>query len=90
MLCRQHHVRNITLVELLLEKGAEVNAQGGHWGGALPAASSGGYETVVRLLLEKGAEVNVPGGWFGHALETALRSKHHGVVALLLENGARS
>jgi hypothetical protein len=37
-----------------LEKGADVNAQGGHYGNALQAASDGGHDSVVTLLLEKG------------------------------------
>ena len=43
---------------MLLDKGAEVNAQGGEYGNALQAASAGGYEQVVKILLDKGAEVN--------------------------------
>ncbi|GIJ91391.1 hypothetical protein Asppvi_010356 [Aspergillus pseudoviridinutans] len=43
-------------VELLIEKGADVNAQEGRYGYALQAASQGGYKEVVQLLLEKGAE----------------------------------
>jgi ankyrin repeat protein len=46
------------VVQILLEKGAEVNAQGGGYGNALQAASEGGHEKVVQILLEKGAEVN--------------------------------
>ena len=42
------------LVELLLDKGADVNAQGGDYGNALYAASVGGHE-VVELLLGRGA-----------------------------------
>ena len=50
------------MVRSLLEKGADVNAQGGHFGNALQAASYGGDEGVVRSLLEKGADVNAQGG----------------------------
>jgi ankyrin repeat protein len=54
------------VVKLLLDKGADVNAQGGYYGNALQAASSGGYKTpssgghkaVVKLLLDKGAHSN--------------------------------
>jgi ankyrin repeat protein len=46
------------VIRLLIEKGTEVNAQGGEYGNALQAASSEGHEQVVRLLIEKGAEVN--------------------------------
>ena len=51
------------MVELLLSKGADVNAQGGgEYGNALQAASRGGHEKVVELLLSKGADVNAQGG----------------------------
>ena len=50
------------MVELLLSKGADVNAQGGEYGNALQAASDGGHEKVVELLLSKGADVNAQGG----------------------------
>jgi len=45
-------------MNLLLEKGADVNAQGGHYGNALQAAASEGHGMIVNLLLEKGADVN--------------------------------
>jgi hypothetical protein len=40
---------------LLLEKGADVDAQGVAYGNALKAASVQGHETIVVLLLEKRA-----------------------------------
>lgn len=43
------------VVKLLLNAGAHVNAQGGHYGNALQAASGRGYQQVVKLLLDKGA-----------------------------------
>jgi ankyrin repeat protein len=45
------------VVELLLGKGADVNAQGsgGEYGNALQAASFRGHEKVVELLLGRGA-----------------------------------
>lgn len=45
------------VVQVLLEKGAEVNAQGGEYGNALQAASWGGHEKIVQLLLASGAHV---------------------------------
>jgi ankyrin repeat protein len=40
MHCRQHQIRgHEAIVKLLLEKGADVNAQGGLYGNALQAAS---------------------------------------------------
>ena len=44
------------IANLLLEKGADVNAQGGLYGNALQAASSCGHEVILNLLLEKGAD----------------------------------
>ena len=40
---------------MLLEQGADVNAQGGEDGDALQAASYGGHKEVVQMLLEQGA-----------------------------------
>jgi len=45
-------------VKLLLDKGADVNAQGGYWGNALSAASFRSQKQVVKLLLNKGAIIN--------------------------------
>ncbi|KAF2679335.1 hypothetical protein K458DRAFT_347022, partial [Lentithecium fluviatile CBS 122367] len=49
------HCRTVTL---LVEKGADVNAQGGQYGNALQAASAKGHEPIAKLLVEKGADVN--------------------------------
>jgi len=38
------------VVELLLDKGADVNAQGGLYSNALQPASVGGHEKVVELV----------------------------------------
>ncbi|KDR77836.1 hypothetical protein GALMADRAFT_65679, partial [Galerina marginata CBS 339.88] len=46
------------IVKVLLENGAEVNAQGGFYGNALQVASYGGHKGIVKMLLENGAEVN--------------------------------
>jgi hypothetical protein len=37
---------------MLLNKGADVNAQGGDYTNALQAASEQGYEAVVKMLLD--------------------------------------
>ena len=55
------------MVWLLLEKGADINAQGGEYGNALQASAKG-RERVALLLLEKGANVNDQGGEYGNAL----------------------
>jgi ankyrin repeat protein len=43
------------MAKLLLDKGTEVNTQGGFYGNALNAASSEGHEQVVKMLLNAGA-----------------------------------
>jgi ankyrin repeat protein len=75
-------------VELLLEKNADVNEQGGEYGNALQAASSRGHELVVKRLLEKNADVNAQGGSYCNALQAASHGGHEQVVKLLLEKNA--
>ena len=43
---------------MLLEKGANVNAEGGDYDSPLTAAAYSGNDVVVRMLLEKGANIN--------------------------------
>lgn len=76
------------VVQLLLDNGADFNAEGGIFHYALSAASYGGHKKVVQLLLTKGANVNAGGGNFGNALLGASLNGHEDVVRLLLENGA--
>jgi Ankyrin repeats (3 copies) len=67
---------------------SEVNAQGGHFGNALQAASAGGHAGIVVLLLQSGADVDAQGGHFGNALPAASARGHEGIVGLLLQSGA--
>jgi hypothetical protein len=78
----------IESVRMLLEKGADVNAQGGHYGNALQAASARGHDQIVQRLLEKGADVNAQGGDYGNALQAASAWGHDQIVQRLLEKGA--
>ena len=59
------------VAELLIENGADVNAQGGLYGNALQAASYEGLEAIAKLLIENGADVNAQGGYYGNALQAA-------------------
>ncbi|RYN17037.1 hypothetical protein AA0119_g11495 [Alternaria tenuissima] len=77
-----------TVTRLLLDKDADVNAQGGEYGNALQAASEGGHEQIVKMLLDKGAEVNAQGGDYGNALQAASARGHEQVVKTLLNAGA--
>ena len=84
------------VVQLLLERGADVNAQGGkHYENALQAASYRGHFDIVQLLLQSGAKVThtIPSTkpWFSHKLKNALEAAavngHKDVVKLLLDHG---
>ena len=66
----------------------KINAQGGHFGNALQAASWDGHEKVVQMLLGKGADINAQGGVYGNALQVASRSGREKVVQMLLDKGA--
>ncbi|KFZ24288.1 hypothetical protein V502_01228 [Pseudogymnoascus sp. VKM F-4520 (FW-2644)] len=72
----------------IVQEGANVNAQGGYYGNALQAASSGGHNKIVEVLLSKGADVNVQGGVYGNALQVASSRGHNKVVEVLLSKGA--
>ena len=43
----------------------KINAQGGHFGNALQAASYRAHDQVMQMLLEKGADVIAQGGLYG-------------------------
>ncbi|KND87255.1 Ankyrin repeat domain-containing protein 17 [Tolypocladium ophioglossoides CBS 100239] len=75
-------------VRLLLEEGADVNAQGSNYENALRAASSTNHTETVRLLLERGAEINAQSGEYGNALQAASFSGHTETIRLLFERGA--
>ncbi|KAI0574012.1 multiple ankyrin repeats single kh domain protein [Pyrenophora tritici-repentis] len=77
-----------TVTRLLLDAGADVNAQGGEYGNALQAALLEGDEQVVKTLLDKGADVNAQGGLYGNALLAASYGGHEQVVKTLLDKGA--
>ena len=76
------------IAKILIENGADVNAQGGHYGNALQAASSEGYEAIAKLLIENGADVNAQGGLYGNALQAASYRGQEAIAKLLIENGA--
>ena len=59
-------------VRLLIDKGADVNTQGGKYGNALQAAVCRAKTEIIQLLLDKGADVSGKGGEYGNALHTAV------------------
>jgi ankyrin repeat protein len=77
------------IVQILLERGADVNAQGGFYGNALQAASAGGHLDVVQALFKAGADVNAQGGKYSTALCAATEKGYQEIVQMLLSNGAQ-
>ncbi|KAK1655866.1 hypothetical protein BDP81DRAFT_11398 [Colletotrichum phormii] len=75
-------------VQMLLGKGANVNAQGGEYGNALQAALSRGYDNIAQMLLSKDADVNAQGGKYGNALQAASSEGHDNIVQMLLSKDA--
>jgi hypothetical protein len=75
-------------VQLLLENGANVSAQGGKYGNALQAACEGGYEKIVQILIDQGANVNAQAGSYGNALQAASFEGHEKIVQILIHQGA--
>lgn len=80
-------IGNEPMVRLLLDHGADVNAKGGIYSGAIHAAAYKDQETVVRLLLDYGADINALGP-VGTALMFAAASGSEAMVRLLLDHGA--
>ncbi|KAH8800543.1 hypothetical protein DL96DRAFT_1823872 [Flagelloscypha sp. PMI_526] len=78
----------IDIIELLIEKGADVNKTRGSDGTPLQIAALTNTLDVIELLVEKGADVNKEGGRHGSALHAAASEGHLDVVELLMEKGA--
>jgi hypothetical protein len=78
---------HLRIIELLINKGADVNALGGKYVTALQAASVNGHTDIAELLINKGADVNVWGGQYGTALLAASVNGHKGIAELLINKG---
>ncbi|KAI5837221.1 ankyrin repeat-containing domain protein [Morchella snyderi] len=80
---------NVAAVELLLERGAEIDQEGGMVRYTpLILAAINDHERVVRLLLAKGADVKAITMWNETALHWAAWAGHEAVAVALLEHGA--
>ncbi|KAI0165308.1 hypothetical protein GGR52DRAFT_558281 [Hypoxylon sp. FL1284] len=73
----------------LINKNADVNAQGGQYGNALQAASYEGHLEIVKFLVEKGADVNAQGGEYGNALCAASIATRVQTMIYLLKHKAQ-
>jgi ankyrin repeat protein len=76
------------IIQMLLESGADVNAQGGDYSNALHAASYKGHNKIAQMLLDRDADVNAQGGAYGNALQAALTGGYDKIAQMLLDSGA--
>jgi ankyrin repeat protein len=81
---------NHDCLKVLLEKGADVNWPGGHYGCALQTATANYRLDNVILLLKYGADVNAQCGHYGNVMTAAARHATHftEMSRLFLEYGA--
>ncbi|KAI8650410.1 hypothetical protein NCS57_01374600 [Fusarium keratoplasticum] len=84
------NLQGLNTIRVLLEKGADVNWQGGAYGCALQAATANYRLENVKLLLKHGADVNAQCGHYGNSLTAVARHHTHftEMATLLLERGA--
>ena len=75
-------------VQLLLDKGADINAKDSNGETALMEAADNGHLEVVKQLLAKGADVNAKSSYGYTALLYAADQGHTECVGLLLDGGA--
>lgn len=80
--------KQVEVVDLLLDRGADINGQEDYWGHVLPLAAAKENYRIVELLLDRGADVNGRGGFYATALEAAIEKGHCEVARLLLDRGA--
>ena len=75
-------------MQMLLDKGADVNAQGGFYGNALQAASYEGQEKVVRLLLSHNTAVNQQDAQGRTPFHMACAGGHMEIIHTLISFGS--
>ncbi len=76
------------VAEYLIEKGADVNVQGGDGGTPLNWAVHHDHVEIVTLMIEKGAKLNVQNQWGMTELHTAIWRGCIHVVETLLDQGS--
>jgi hypothetical protein len=82
---KQHEVRALQCVEILIDHGADVNAQQGAPLVAAVTNHTRNHISFLGYLLAKGADVNAGGG---AALQAAIRLNNAQAAAVLVKSGA--
>ena len=75
-------------VQLLLDRGVDVNATNIDGDTALMSAAGNGYIKIINLLLDSEANVNAVNKYGSTALTWAVRNRHTKTVNLLLDRSA--
>jgi ankyrin repeat protein len=75
-----------SIVSLLLNAGANIDARDGYYGTALFAAASGEQKQIVQILLARGADTALNLEEYGTALRIACVRNHAKIVRMLLKN----
>ncbi|KAF8196312.1 hypothetical protein K438DRAFT_1825980 [Mycena galopus ATCC 62051] len=91
--CTPLHIASLRghkdIAQLLVEKGANLNASMGQYGTLLQLAAAGMIKRdILLLLLAKGVDMNAKGGAYGTALQEASHRGDVGLVKLLVQEGA--
>jgi len=76
------------IVNVLIEKGVDVNTKDEYGFTPLSYAALKGHEDVVDRLIENGADVNIKNDWGGTALVQAVFFGHIDIAKVLIDNGA--
>ncbi|KIW71217.1 hypothetical protein, variant [Phialophora macrospora] len=78
----------LLVADLLIRKGANIHAQGGHHGNELQVAAAGGCEQKAQLIPVKArTDVNTQGGYHNTTLQAAAARGSEQVARLLIEDG---
>jgi len=82
-------LKNPELVDLLIDKGADVNARDYRGYTALMAAAYYGNEHCVKRILQKKPDINWKASDGNTALSFAKKRKHTKIAKILKANGAK-
>lgn len=78
----------MSIVQLLLMKGAKTDVDDCAFGEPIHVACLIGSTAIVQLLIDNGADVNAVSGYFETPLFAAIKGNYLDIVSLLLEKGA--
>lgn len=77
-----------TIIERMLERGANIDELDNYGNSALMIASGKGNEDIVKVLLDNGATMDLTNTSGKTALILAIESGHRGIATMLLDRGA--